>query len=92
VQPPPLSRVIQWFKTMTTNEYFRGVREVGWPAVPGKLWQRNYYEHIVRSPRAGRLIATYILENPSHWLTDVENPNAEESSPDRIREIIETDR
>jgi putative transposase len=45
----PLSQMIQWFKTMTTNEYIRGVKELGWPRFDGKLWQRDYYEHIIRN-------------------------------------------
>ncbi|MEO6458174.1 MAG: hypothetical protein ABIO92_07860 [Chloroflexia bacterium] len=45
VGPPlrcDLPGVIQWFKTMTTNEYIRGVKQSGWPAFNGKLWQRTY--------------------------------------------------
>jgi hypothetical protein len=38
----PLHRLVQWFKTMSTNEYIRGVKRNDWPAFPGKLWQRNY--------------------------------------------------
>jgi putative transposase len=38
----PLHRVVQWFKTMTTNGYIHGVKQNGWPQFPGKLWQRNY--------------------------------------------------
>jgi len=47
----PLHRVIQWFKTMTTNEYIRGVKQHGWTPFPGKLWQRNYYEHVIRNEK-----------------------------------------
>jgi hypothetical protein len=45
----PLPEIVQWFKTMTTNEYIRGVKQSGWLAFRGRLWQRNYYEHIIRS-------------------------------------------
>ncbi len=40
----PLPKIIQWFKTMTTNEYLRKIRQHNWPPFPGRLWQRNYYE------------------------------------------------
>jgi hypothetical protein len=70
----PLHRVIQWFKTMTTNEYIRGVRQYGWTAFLGKLWQRNYYEHIVRSENEMNRTREYILNNPAQWVTDRENP------------------
>ncbi len=37
----------------------------------GKLWQRNYYEHIVRNETAHQRIATYILDNPARWSDDM---------------------
>ena len=40
---------VQWFKTMTTNMYIRGVKYDNWPPFNKKLWQRNYYEHIIRN-------------------------------------------
>ena len=72
----PLHRVIQWFKTMTTNEYIRGVRQHGWPPFPGKLWHRNYYEHIVRNENEMARIRKYIMDNPAQWAIDKENPFA----------------
>src|SRR5208282_1802830 len=59
VQPPTLARVVQWYKTVTTRAYFRGVHSAGWPPVRGALWQRNYYEHIVRNANPVRLITAY---------------------------------
>jgi REP element-mobilizing transposase RayT len=44
----PLHAVVQWFKTMTTNEYIRGVKTLGWQPFNKRVWQRNYYEHIIR--------------------------------------------
>jgi len=70
---PALGEIIQWFKTMTTNEYIRGVNEHGWQPFSGKLWQRNYYEHIIRSERDLERIREYIAKNPSAWTTDTEN-------------------
>ncbi|MBU4455832.1 transposase [Patescibacteria group bacterium] len=39
-----------------------------------KLWQRNYYEHIVRNENELNKIRKYIQENPLKWETDKENP------------------
>jgi REP element-mobilizing transposase RayT len=47
----PLPKIIQWFKTMTTNAYIKKVHEKLWPSFNGKLWQRNYYEHIIRDEK-----------------------------------------
>lgn len=66
----PLHRVVQWFKTMTTNEYIRGVKTLGWQPFNGKLWQRNYYEHIIRNENAYHRISEYIINNPVKWSED----------------------
>ena len=70
----PLHRIMQWFKTMTTNEYIRGVKEHDWESFPGKLWQRNYYEHVVRTDAELDQVRQYILDNPAKWDDDRENP------------------
>lgn len=36
----------------------------------GKLWQRNYHEHIIRDDRSYRNIADYIVNNPANWSLD----------------------
>ena len=66
----PLWRVMQWFKTMTTNEYIRGVKTLGWARFNGKLWQRDYYEHIIRNERSYQNISNYIINNPANWDKD----------------------
>jgi REP element-mobilizing transposase RayT len=55
---------------MTTNEYSRGVRTKKWGAFDGKLWQRNYYEHIIRDEPSHMTIAEYISNNPVRWERD----------------------
>ena len=62
--------LVNWFKTMTTNEYIRGVKQFGWKQFNGKLWQRNYYEHIIRSADEYERIADYIIDNPIKWHED----------------------
>ena len=74
----PLHRVIQWFKTMTTNEYIRGVKQYGWVPFPGRLWQRNYYEHILRNENEMSHIREYIRNNPAQWAKDKDNPSIED--------------
>ncbi|MFT6844078.1 MAG: putative transposase [Flavobacteriales bacterium] len=66
----PLHRVVQWFKTMSTNEYIRRVKSDKWKRFDGKLWQRNYYEHIIRNETAHQNISNYIVNNPKNWNTD----------------------
>ena len=35
-----------------------------------QIWQRNYYDHIVRSEEALFVMRRYIVENPAHWQDD----------------------
>lgn len=62
-----LSTVVQWFKTMSTNEYIRGVKTLDWPSFKGKIWQRDYYECIIRNKRSFHNITNYINNNPAKW-------------------------
>ena len=66
----PLHCVVQWFKTMVTNEYIRGVKKYKWRAFNKKLWQRNYWEHIIRNKNEFSNISQYIKNNPMNWQTD----------------------
>jgi len=61
---------MDWFKTMTTNEYIRGVKQFGWQRFDKKLWQRNYYEHIIRNDHSFNRISKYIQNNPCVWGND----------------------
>jgi len=48
------------------------------------IWQRNYYEHIIRSEKAYENIDNYILANPANWQRDRENPLV--ATPPKITE------
>ncbi len=47
----------------------------------GRVWQRNYWEHIVRSERALEAIRRYIEQNPARWALDRYNPDASDPDP-----------
>ncbi|MDP6823741.1 MAG: transposase [Dehalococcoidia bacterium] len=71
-----LGDVVQRFKTITTTRYITGVRRSGWQRFRGRLWQRNYYEHVVRDDDDRNRIRRYIHENPLRWSLDPANPGA----------------
>jgi len=73
VNNPSLSRVMDWYKTMTTNAYIRGVKENNWKRFNGQLWQRSFYDHIIRTDRTLDNIREYISTNPAKWELDAEN-------------------
>jgi REP-associated tyrosine transposase len=62
--------VMDWFKTMTTNAYIRGVKNNHWQTFDRKLWQRNYYDHIIRNEQSFQNISEYIINNPVKWNDD----------------------
>ena len=55
---------------MSTKQYISGVDKYNWPPFPGKLWQRNYWERIVRNELELDNIREYIYNNPAQWETD----------------------
>jgi REP-associated tyrosine transposase len=65
-----LGEMVQWVKTMSTNEYLHRVKTNGWPPFNKRLWQRNYYEHIIRDEEDSLRIRQYIIDNPARWLED----------------------
>ena len=65
----PLGRLIGAFKTVSTK------RINAMENTPGRsIWQRNYYEHIVRDERGLDAIRGYIAANPRRWESDRDNP------------------
>jgi putative transposase len=68
-----VGRIIQAFKSITTHAYIQGVNNNDWSPFPGKLWQRNYHERIIRNENELQQIRQYILDNPIQWETDDEN-------------------
>ncbi|WP_346837874.1 transposase [Microbulbifer sp. SAOS-129_SWC] len=66
----PLGRILQAFKSITTREYTAGVKARSWPSFPGKLWQRNYWDRVIRSETELSLIREYIRNNPLQWALD----------------------
>jgi len=67
----PIGRLIGAFKTVSTKR-LNTMRNT--PGV--SVWQRNYYEHIVRDEESLIRIRRYILGNPACWEEDPENPQA----------------
>jgi len=58
----PLGRLIGAFKTVSTK-HINIIRKT-----PGiQMWQRNYYEHIVRDENEYYAIRRYIIKNPLNW-------------------------
>ena len=66
----PLPQIVNWYKTMTTNEYIRGVKNGLFVLFDKHLWQRSYHDHIIRNEDDYLPIWQYIDENPAKWTED----------------------
>ncbi|MBW6467481.1 MAG: hypothetical protein K0B06_13320 [Brevefilum sp.] len=65
--------IVQRFKSLTTRRYIDGVKNQNWPRFENRLWQRNYYERVIRNDREHQALVDYIFANPSNWEKDQEN-------------------
>lgn len=65
-----LPEIVRAFKTFSAREINLARNTPGRP-----FWQRNYYEHVIRNGNDRDRIERYILENPSQWPQDEENPD-----------------
>jgi REP element-mobilizing transposase RayT len=68
--------IVRLFKATTTKQINR-IRNT--PGVP--VWQRNYYEHVLRNEADLNEIREYIITNPLKWALDRENPDRETRPP-----------
>jgi REP element-mobilizing transposase RayT len=68
--------ILRLFKSAVTK---RINKMRGTPGLP--VWQRNYYEHIIRNDDELARIREYIVDNPLKWELDRENPSAKSIDP-----------
>ena len=66
-----LGDIIGAFKSITTNQYINGVRHENWKPFEKRLWQRNYYEHVIRNEKSYLNLSQYIQNNPLSWKEDI---------------------
>ena len=72
---PPLRTlgdVIRWFKYESTKR-FNELRDMAGQ----RIWQRNYYEHIILSDKSYWRIREYIADNPKNWVKDKLHPDSD---------------
>ncbi len=70
MKPKSLSSLIAGFKSVVTKKINLIRKSPGTP-----IWQRNYYEHIIRSEESLNKIREYVVNNPLLWERDQLHPN-----------------
>jgi len=70
-RPRSLGAIVGAFKSASTRKIriSSGERQLS-------VWQRNYYEHVIRDEKSLDRIREYIITNPARWELDRENPQA----------------
>ncbi len=77
-----ISRIIQGFKSISTVNYIESVRTNYCPPFEKHLWQKNFYDHIIRNMEELKEIRGYIMNNPLNWESDEDNPlNLKKKNP-----------
>ena len=66
----PVSTIVQSFKRHTTLNYIKMVKNNTLPPFNKRIWQRNYYEHVVRDENDYGRISEYIQNNVMTWESD----------------------
>jgi REP element-mobilizing transposase RayT len=69
-QPGSIAAIVQNFKSVSTRKINQMNQSSG-----RTIWQRNYYEHIIRSDRVLHYIRQYIQNNSSSWYQDPLHPD-----------------
>ena len=77
-----LGDIVGRFKSLTTTKYIKGVTNNHWQPFNKHLWQRNYYEHIIRNDNDLTVIREYIVNNPARWEDDEYNVKKTETDVD----------
>jgi putative transposase len=75
--------IVRLFKSATTKRIHA---LQGNPAAT--IWQRNYYEHLIRDGDSLDCIRRYIADNPARWASDRENPQAVSLEPENAWALL----
>src|SRR5208337_1194499 len=70
-KPPTLGQVLGYYKYQSAGRISALRKTVG-----TSIWQRGYYEHVIRDDQSLNRIREYIAGNPQRWYLDRENPQS----------------
>ena len=90
IATPRLGDVVGAYKSITTIKYVRGVEAHGWRRFPRRLWQRNYFERVIRDEQEMTRAREYIVNNPKGWKSDPENVNGRQPWRGIIEESLDS--
>jgi putative transposase len=65
-----LGDIVGAYKSLVVHHCLEFIKENDMDIRIGKIWQRNYWEHIIRNQKAFDNITNYIINNPKNWDKD----------------------
>ena len=65
-----ISEIVQSFKRRSSIEYIKMVKEGILPLFEKQIWQRSFYDHVIRNENDYEEVYRYIQENPIRWQSD----------------------
>lgn len=68
-----VSEIMRQFKAVTSRMYNKGIETSNWPTFDIRLWQRSFYDVIIKNQRMYDFINDYITVNPERWIYDKMN-------------------
>jgi len=74
-----IGNIVGAFKSLTTNEYINMVKQNILQPFDKRIWQRSYWEHIIRDDNEYTHIVQYMMDNPQKWAMDQLNMGGESS-------------
>jgi hypothetical protein len=86
VAPGSLGAIIRGYKSAVTYAVNTAQNQRG-----AVLWQRNYYDHIIRNDHELNKIRWYIINNPLNWQLDRDNAqnSLKLSPPEKVEEYVQ---
>lgn len=87
---PTVGDIVGAYKSLCVHNGLKWIKQNHPGRILGKLWQRNYWEHIIRNEHELNRIRKYIHNNPTQWKCNSLNAGTGclSSAPMKIREPI----
>lgn len=85
---PTMGEMVGIFKSLCMKDWVDFKKQNNIIENPGTFWQRNFYDHIIRTEKSYIKIQNYIINNPANWQTDIENREFCKMFSEKEREIL----
>ena len=80
-----IPEVVRYFKAVTSYQYHHTIENA---QDTKSLWQRNYYDRVIRDEREYMFVRNYIMKNPERWKQDMLNNDSTCTEKDNIAHML----